>query len=701
MALALLLTLLVPVLQDDPQVTYREGLFEEVDQGNLEKAAELYGKILKGGAPDALKAKALLRTGFCHEKKGRKKEAEQAWRDVIERYPGAAETVKLARERLSRPEEEPSPRSTDDQIQKHIFNLGSRVDDNLRMEARRMLLFLGEPTIPHVRRALLNRDRMVSEGAAEVLMEMELHDGIYEALRRFWFPKGDFGGETLMLLPRLLEEYATDREKFLRDATPLLRNIPYMSYFAPVFVKLPDSRFTRILEDWLVETTEDITPVLEIWIQNRPDADVLRMLKRLNARTPPETGKAISVFHQYAGVAKIPDRDVKAECLAALGAAPDGTDYFENLKGLLPHFGVTELVQGPVASWLAKRPVDDKRRLLQSIASLGDMEEGTRTLLTECRKFLFEQLGSADVPLETKELILASGFRPDTPDEQAKFLAYCLHFWKEQGAKGGRKTDALMGVLGHLAYYLPPDSKELPAILDAAFDAGVSYPGMWGERPEERRPLVMATMHRSLKRDPAGRDRNLSALDKYGTPGEKMSIGSLLAELGPTSMGNKAARTYATGFRALDLATQQGRWGEVAANFEAGTQDVKSGIVQAISGMTFGPVDDLMKKELTSSNVYIRQGAINHWGARRGPEAMKQLMLALNDEYEHNQTMALHYLRATPSLDVVPDLIKLLKSPSKTIRDTARAMLVEFKEHFAAEAEWQRWYDETKKTLGK
>src|SRR5262245_41707054 len=101
MSMALLLTLLLPIAQEDPQVTYREGLFEEVDQGNLDKASELYAKVLKSGASDTLKAKALLRTGFCHEKKGKKKEAEQAWRDVIERYPSAADPVKLARERLS------------------------------------------------------------------------------------------------------------------------------------------------------------------------------------------------------------------------------------------------------------------------------------------------------------------------------------------------------------------------------------------------------------------------------------------------------------------------------------------------------------------------------------------------------------------------------------------------------------------------
>src|SRR5262245_7483907 len=100
MSTALVLALLLPVLQEDPQVTYREGLFEEVDQGNLDKAAELYANVLKSGAPDALKAKALLRTGFCLEKKGKKKEAEQAWRDVVERYPNTEETVKLARARL-------------------------------------------------------------------------------------------------------------------------------------------------------------------------------------------------------------------------------------------------------------------------------------------------------------------------------------------------------------------------------------------------------------------------------------------------------------------------------------------------------------------------------------------------------------------------------------------------------------------------
>src|SRR5687768_10994251 len=133
MTMALLLTLLLPLAQDDPQVTYREGLFEEVDQGNLDKAAELYAKVLKSGAPDALKAKALLRTGFCHEKRGKRKEAEQAWRDVAERFPGATESVKLAKERLASltGSEGVSGLSLDTQVQNLILELGAN-DQKIR-----------------------------------------------------------------------------------------------------------------------------------------------------------------------------------------------------------------------------------------------------------------------------------------------------------------------------------------------------------------------------------------------------------------------------------------------------------------------------------------------------------------------------------------------------------------------------------------
>ena len=701
MSMALLLTLLLPVLQDDPQVTYREGLFEEVDQGNLEKAAELYGKILKSGAPDALKAKALLRTGFCHEKKGRKKEAEQAWRDVIERYPDASETVKVARERLSRPDAGSSIKSGDDQIQVHIFNLGSG-DDNTRIEARRMLLFLGEPTIPHLRRALLNRDRMVSEGAAGVLMEMELRDGIYEALRRFWFPKGDLSGGSLDLIPRLLEEQEADREKFLKDAAPLFKNSPYMYHFVSVFVKLPDPRFTRIVEDWLVETTEDITSVLEVWIHQRPAGDVLRLLQRLKARTPQETGRVLTVFHQYATAAKDPDRAVKAECLVALGAAPEGTDYFDNLEPLASHFSASELVRGPVSAWLSRRPAEDRRKLLENISNLGDSDDEPRASLSkECRKFLFEQMANADVPLETKELILASGFRPDTPEELEKYLAYCLHFWKEQGGKRNDKTDVLGGVVETLAFHLPPDSKDLPAVLDAAFDLGRGGPGGWGEHPEERRPIVMAAAFRSLTRNAATRPQVLGWLSGNASAEEKFSIGNLLEGFDPATVGYSAGQVYASGFRSLDAKAQERHWKELLGRYGAGPATVKSGMLQAMAGMNSAAVDSLMKGELTSPILAVRRTVIQHWASRRGLEAYQQLISALEDENEEHQTIVLHCLRMTPNLDAVPALIRRLNSPNLQIRDLARTMLTEFKQHFAAQAEWQRWYDETKKTLGK
>jgi HEAT repeat protein len=74
---------------------------------------------------------------------------------------------------------------------------------------------------------------------------------------------------------------------------------------------------------------------------------------------------------------------------------------------------------------------------------------------------------------------------------------------------------------------------------------------------------------------------------------------------------------------------------------------------------------------------------------------------ALRDDQVEVLKSAIAYLQARPALESVPELIELLRAPSKEIRDQATAALVDIKKHFEAQAEWQRWYDETKKALRK
>lgn len=81
---------------------FQEALFMEEAEGELEKAIEIYKKILKQ-FPDIRKiaAKAQLHIGLCYEKLG-SKEAKDAYEKVIAEYPDQEEEAKLAREKLNR-----------------------------------------------------------------------------------------------------------------------------------------------------------------------------------------------------------------------------------------------------------------------------------------------------------------------------------------------------------------------------------------------------------------------------------------------------------------------------------------------------------------------------------------------------------------------------------------------------------------------
>ena len=80
---------------------FEKALYMEEAQGDLQKAIELYQKILKQ-FPDnrEVAAKAQLHVGLCCEKLGLK-EAEKAFQKVIDNYPEQGDAVKMAKEKLS------------------------------------------------------------------------------------------------------------------------------------------------------------------------------------------------------------------------------------------------------------------------------------------------------------------------------------------------------------------------------------------------------------------------------------------------------------------------------------------------------------------------------------------------------------------------------------------------------------------------
>ena len=87
--------------QQNAKQLYQSGLYKEEVEGDLQKAIELYQKILKQ-FPDnrEIGAKALYRVGFCYEKLG-KQEAQKAYHRIITEYADQHEVVKDARKRLA------------------------------------------------------------------------------------------------------------------------------------------------------------------------------------------------------------------------------------------------------------------------------------------------------------------------------------------------------------------------------------------------------------------------------------------------------------------------------------------------------------------------------------------------------------------------------------------------------------------------
>jgi len=80
---------------------FEKALYLEEAKGELEKAIDLYKKILEQFTSNReVAAKAQLHVGLCYEKLGLK-EAPKAYRKVVENFPEQIETVKIAKEKLS------------------------------------------------------------------------------------------------------------------------------------------------------------------------------------------------------------------------------------------------------------------------------------------------------------------------------------------------------------------------------------------------------------------------------------------------------------------------------------------------------------------------------------------------------------------------------------------------------------------------
>jgi Tol biopolymer transport system component len=79
---------------------FQKALIKERAEGNLKEAISLYEKVIEATKDESLAAQAQLRIGICYETLGMK-EAQKAYQKVIDNYPKQAETVEVAKGKLS------------------------------------------------------------------------------------------------------------------------------------------------------------------------------------------------------------------------------------------------------------------------------------------------------------------------------------------------------------------------------------------------------------------------------------------------------------------------------------------------------------------------------------------------------------------------------------------------------------------------
>jgi len=714
MSKALLLILILPTVQEDPQVTYREGLFEEVDQGNLEKAAELYGKILKSGAPDALKAKALLRTGFCHEKKGKKKEAEQAWRDVTERFPNATETVKLARERLAGLKQEGtgSSASLEAQIQSLVLELVSPKHDE-REGAIRKLVVIGRPALPELRQALQSRDRELKINAAHILVQLEEFEGIYDGLRPLWPFDDDRYQRAPYALGETLKAREEDRAKFLKDlrAEHCTTLVPKISWH---LANISDPAFPKIVEDWLVNADYSWDQYFRSWTANRDVAEIRRMAKRLADSKLVPNEKVVAMLMSYATVIKQPDPELKQALLTALSAHANPGNLMSSGETkqvgfpswLLAYVSPAEFTKGPLTAWLLRGP-DNTRGVLLQACSRTISGEQTRDwdIAKELRQFLYDFVTSAQYPMDVRCMAVPYISPPDSEEPRKKFLEFCRQVLKEKRSKPREENWPLPNAVRWLLQYLPADSKDLAEVMDVACQHGCISGEAVQSRPEQLRGPAVAAALRALKelKGPGGpRIEHLLIIEEFATPAEKLGLAPVIAALPADSLIRESIDLYFAGLAALPDADQEAAWNSLQEMFEQAPAHIQARLAEKLVGMEGERVMNLMVWAAESKNPETRLAALNHCAAQvqlhPGTRTVT-LVKGLKDPVENNQLAALVGLSQHPDLDAVPPIIASLNSAFANVRKQARKSLDEIKKHFEAQAEWQRWYDETKKTL--
>jgi HEAT repeat protein len=711
----MLLLLAVALLagpQDDPSVLYREGLYEEIDQGNLEKALDLYGRLLKGSADAALKARAFYRRGACLEKMGKKADAEQVYRDVQERFPEQSEILKLARGRLAAATTAgPSGAvSLEAEIQQLILDLGNfQVGDPtklVREKAIHRLTLIGETALPELKRALAHKDKILACGAARVLLELEHPEGTYEVLLRSLldqFDQRSFG--------KLISQNEDARKRFYRESDqidPSALQLVLQSATVP----LKDPGLRKSVEDRLLKAelrTWIHSYLIHAWWTISGPEQLPGLVRRLFRESEkPQFAKIQSLLGSRPGREKIEVPRELAADLLEVSKSQDIPEFAAWIRVVLPYVPPKDLIQVVLPSWL-KGP--DAARAYDAAQMMVDKD--TASSLPGMADFIGDALVSKEYHDDVK-MVLSSGLRSWAGEElnqdplKPKLLQYYLDYLRRFPPKPlGKSSAPDTPARDYLIRLLPDEADGWELLCDLDMTQSTANAGIWSTldrrivASERLRSLYVQAATRALQHElPEVRQRGERQLNRYISSRELRELATILPKLAKHLIPPLTAAMI-TGYQSLSVEERKTAMKELAPLFKSPNVQLRQYIVFYSKSFTDGSVDAYMKDALDDPETPIRQSALEFWVSRSSPEAVPVLIKTLQDPDDKIKIMAIGALGRSPSLDSVPALLDFLRSSNSELRSAAQVALKAIQQYYDEQDQWRKWYEDTRKKVPK
>ena len=713
MMLLALAALVLAGPQDDPSVLYREGLYEEIDQGNLEKAMDLYDRLLKGNADAAQKARALYRRGACLEKAGKKGEAEQVYRDLQERFPEQAEIVKLARGRLAAATGAgpAGAISLEAEIQQLILDLGVPQDGidptkSPREKAIHRLALIGEPTVPELKRALVHKDKILACGAARVLIEMEHLEGTYDPLVRSIRDSGDEHS-----FAKLISHHEESRKRFYRESdrieSPALQQILQVAT-----VPLKDPGLRKSIEDRVLKADGESYSwgylIRSWWVISEPEQLPGFVRRLFRDQEKPQFPKILLLLQARHGPDKFEVPQELAELLREGSKSQDIPDIKSWIHAVLPYVSVKDLVEVVWPSWLGGKNAESAHFAAQVLA-----DKDLLALLPGLADFICDALVSPDYRDDVKTA-LAGGLRslPGDQTEQeprkSKLLKYYLDYLRRFPSKPMAKLNLMETIArDYLIRLLPDESDAWELLCDLDMTRSTGQDGIWTvldrriKANERIRALYVQAATRGLLSEiPEVRQRSYRQLNRYIQSREERALAAVLPRVS-RDLIQPVAMEVMSGYQSLAVEERRTEIKELAPLFKSPNVQLRQQIVFDFKTFYDGSVDGYMKDALEDPEPAIRQIAREFWVSRGSPEAIPVLIRALRDPDDKIKIMAVGALGRSPSLDSVPPLLEFLRSPNSDLRSATQVALKAIQQYFDEQEQWRKWYEDMKKRAPK